>query len=213
MTPRDREIYNFIEMVGICTAQQIREIFIPKVDIAKTYHRLRVLVDEGLVRVSKVGLNNYYYVGRKTSKKMLEHDLKTTDLIGYLKRNGANITSFKRNKIIGKTISGNIFVDGYVTYKLKIGEKTFKRHILIEVQRSIQYKPDSNYGHLYGCIAKYNHDSIKEGLKKLCEDYGFKQVPPLVVVTDIRDTTSSVFTTQLIKLPFIENELWGILIR
>ena len=62
-------------------------------------------------------------------------------------------------------------------------------------------------------IAESLHNSIKEGLKKLCEDYGFKQVPPLVVVTDIRDTTSSVFTTQLIKLPFIENELWGILIR
>lgn len=213
MTPRDRDIFHFIEMVGICTAQQIRDVFMPNVDISKTYQRLRILENKGYIKINKIGLNNYYYIGKKTSIKMLEHDLKTTELICYLKANGANIIDFKRNMIIGKTLEKLIYADGYVSYKVKIGEKTYKRHILIEVQKSIQYKINPAYGYLYGCLEKYNHDSIKEGIDNIASENGFKQVPPLVVITNIKDDTSRLYHTKLIKLPFIKNEKWDILIR
>lgn len=213
MTSRDRDIYTFIDMVGICTAKQIKDIFLPKVDITKTYQRLRVLVKEEFIKVSKIGLNNYYYVNSKTSKKMLEHDLKVTELVGFLKANGATILKFKRNKIIGRDLKDNIYADGYVIYKVKIGDKTYKKHILIEVQRTLQQKPDISYGKLYGCVNKYNHTSIKEGFEKLKTDYVFKHKPPLVVITDIEDTSTQLLTTQLIKLPYIKNESWDILIR
>jgi hypothetical protein len=213
VTPRDREIYNFIDMVGLCTAQQVKEIFLPNVDITKTYQRLRVLVQEELIKIQKVGLNNYYYTKRKTSKKMLEHDTKTTELVGYLMKNGAEIIDFKRNKIIGRTLQDNIFTDGYIAYKIKIGDKKYKRHIVVEVQRSIQYKPRPNYGYLYSCLEKYNHDSIENGLRALSNSNKFKQLPPLVVITDIKDNTSTLLTTKLIKLPYERNDSWNILIK
>lgn len=213
MITRDREIYDFIELVGICTAKQIKQIFLPNTDISQTYKRLKHLVDKGFIKCYKIGLNNYYYTNKRTSKKMLEHDLKTTEIVGYLKSNGANIIDFKRNKIIGRTLKDFIFADGYIVYKIKLGDKTFKRHILIEVQRSIQFKPNPNYGHLYSCVNKYNHSSVKDGLIELNREYGFKKSPPLIVVTDIRDTTTQLFTTKLLKVPYTKNQEWGILIR
>lgn len=213
MTPRDREIYNFIEMVGLCTAQQVRNTFMPKVDISKTYKRLRMLENNNYIKVNKIGLNNYYYTGRKTSVKMIEHDLKSTELISFLKTNGANIVKFKRNMVIGKTLGNLIYADGYVVYKIKIGEKTYKRHMLVEVQRSVQYKINPAYGHLYGCLEKYNHSSTKLELNKITLENGFKQPPPLVVITNIKDETSRLFYTRLIKLPYVKNKEWDILIR
>lgn len=213
MTPRDREIFHFIEMVGICTAQQIKEVFLPSVDITKTYQRLRVLIDNKHIKKFKIGLNNYYYVGKKTSKKMLEHDLKTTELVGYLRSNGATIVDFKRNKVIGRNLVDNIYTDGYIIYKVKIGNKTYKRHILVEVQRTIQYKVDPSFGKLHGCIEKYNHSSISKGIEDIKKEFGFKQSPPLVVITDIKDNTTQLLTTKIIKLPYIKNKEWEILIR
>lgn len=213
MTPRDRDIFHFVEMVGICTAQQVRETLLPTVDIAKTYQRLRELIKKEYIKVFKIGTNNYYYVGKKTSKKMLEHDLKTTELVGYLKANGATIVSFKRNKVIGRNLTDNIYTDGYIVYKVKIGDKTYKRHILVEVQRSVQYKVGAYFGKLYGCVEKYNHDTVKKGLEEIKKEFGFKQSPPLVVITDIEDNTTQLLTTQIIKLPYIKSEEWEILIR
>ena len=213
MTPRDRDIYRFIDLVGLCTAQQVKEIFFKNVDITKTYQRLRVLVAEDLVKVQKVGLNNYYYTDKKTSKKMLEHDLKTTDVLMYLISNGAEILNFKRNKVIGLTLKNPIIADGYVAYKIKIGEKTYKRHFIIEVQKSIQFIPHETHGALYTCIQKYNHDSVAVGLKRLTEENGFKKLPPLLVITNIKDNTSLSFNTILFKLPYNITEDWELLIR
>ena len=200
-------------MVGICTAQQIKDTFLPSVDITKAYQRLRVLIDNKHIKKFKVGLNNYYYVGKKTSKKILEHDLKTTELVGFLKANGATIVDFKRNKIVGRNLVDNIYADGYIIYKVKIGDKTYKRHILVEVQRSIQYKVNPSFGKLHGCVEKYNHDSVRKSLKELNAQNGFKQLPPLIVITDIEDNTTQLLTTDIIKLPYIKNEEWEILIR
>lgn len=213
MTPRDRDIFHFIEMVGICTAQQIQEVFIPEVDITKTYQRLRMLVDNKYIKVFKIGLNNYYYCGKRTAKKMLEHDLKTTELVGFLKANGATIVDFKRNMWIGKTLSESIFSDGYIAYKVKIGDKTYKRHIIVEVQRTVQYRPNPELGKLHSCLDKYNHYSVKDNLKKITSDNGFKQLPLLVVITDIEDTVTQLTTTKMLKLPYIINDKWGMLIR
>lgn len=213
MTPRDRDIYHFIEMVGVCTAQQVRDTFLPTVDITKTYQRLRVLINNKHIKKFKIGLNNYYYVGKKTSKKILEHDLKTTELVAYLKSNGATIVKFKRNKVIGRSLIDNIYADGYIVYKVKIGDKTYKRHILVEVQRSIQYRVNPDFGKLYGCVEKYNHDSVRDSLKEINASNGFKQFPPLVVITDIEDNTTQLLTTKIIKLPYIKNEEWEVLIR
>lgn len=213
MTKRDREIFHFIDMVGLCTAQQIRDLFIPNVDITKTYQRLRVLVQEGLIKVYKVGLNNYYYTKKRTSKKMLEHDLKTTELVSYLRQKGTAVLHFERNKILGRTLQDNIFADGYIIYKVQIGDKYYKRHILVEVQRTVQYTPNPNYGKLYSCIEKYNHNSVKLGIEKLNGTNGFKTPPPLVVITDINDNSSTTFHTRLIKLPYIIDDNWEILIK
>ena len=144
---------------------------------------------------------------------MLEHDLKTTELVGYLISSGATIVDFKRNKVIGRNLVDNIYTDGYIIYKVKIGNKTYKRHILVEVQRTIQYKVDPGFGKLYGCIEKYNHSSINKGIEDIKKEFGFKQSPPLVVITDIKDNTSQLLTTKIIKLPYIKNKEWEILIR
>lgn len=213
MTPRDRDVCDFIELVGLCTAQQIKEIFFKNVDITKTYQRLRVLVAEGLIKVQKVGSYNYYYIGRKTSKKMLEHDTKTTDVVKYLISNGAEILKFKRNMVIGLTLKEPIIADGYVAYKIKIGDKTYKRHFIIEVQKSVQFIPHEVHGALYTCIQKYNHDSVAVGIEKLTVENGFKKLPPLLVITDIKDNTSLSFNTILLKLPYNITEDWEVLIR
>lgn len=213
MTPRDRDIYTFIDLVGLCTARQVKDIFFRDVDITKTYQRLRVLASEGLIKVFKVGLNNYYYTGKKTSQKMLEHDLKTTDVITYLITNGAQILNFKRNKVIGLTLGAPIIADGYVAYKIKTGGKTYKRHFIIEVQKSVQFVPHQIHGALYTCIQKYNHDSVAIGLDNLTAENGFKKLPPLLVVTNIKDNTSLSLNTPLVKLPYNITEDWESLIR
>lgn len=212
ITNRDRQVYNFINMVGICTAQQIREVFFKGVDISKVYQRLRVLYKEELIKVYKVGLNNYYYVGKRTSKKMLEHDLKTTELIGYLIQNGAEIIYFKRNKKIGYNLKESIICDGYVAYKIRVGDKKYKRHFIIEVQRNVQFIPNKTHGALYTCIQKYNHTTVAQELNNLCAAYNFKKLPPLLVITDIKDNTTLSLNTQLIKLPYNINQDWELLI-
>lgn len=213
ITSRDRQVISFIEMSKICTAQQIKSVFFRDVDISKVYRRLNVLLSKEYIKLCKIGINNYYYVGRRTSKKMLEHDLKTTDLLGFLLINNCSIINFERNKKIGSTINSQIITDGYVAYKVRVGEKLYKRHFIIEVQRFVQYIPHKTHGALYTCIEKYNHNSVLSGLKKICEENNFKTLPPLLVITDIKDNTSLSYNTSLIKLPFNIDNNWNILVK
>ncbi|MGL4449857.1 MAG: hypothetical protein ACRCTZ_01545, partial [Sarcina sp.] len=94
LTPRDREMFYFIEKVGIITPRLVQMALLPTVDISKSNQRLREMLKWELIKKEKIGLNNYYYIDELPSVGLLEHELKISEVICYLKGNGAVIEEF-----------------------------------------------------------------------------------------------------------------------
>lgn len=213
LTPRDREMFYFIEKVGIITPRLVQMALLPTVDISKTNQRLREMLKWELIKKEKIGLNNYYYIDKLPSVGLLEHELKISEVICYLKGNGAIIEEFKRSKFLGKLKGRKIFSDGYVIYKVvnKQGREV-RRHLLLEVQRSGQQIEDDKYGKLYRCIAKYNHFDIQQSIESLTREYNCNNLPRLLIVSNIIDNKSKTKYLNMFQIPYGVSDNWRILI-
>lgn len=140
MTNRDMEILEFLTMCRICTRKQVQELLFENKHQNVPLRRLKKLADDGYVNRKMFKIENtrsvyVYYLDKKPSKKLVEHDLYITDFLVKLIKNNYEIIEFKRNFSLG-----NIISDGYINVK----KNNRTKKILLEVQLSP-----------HDCISKY----------------------------------------------------------
>lgn len=140
MTNRDMEILEFLTMCRICTRKQVQELLFENKHQNVPLRRLKRLADDGYVNRKMFKVENtrsvyVYYLDKKPSKKLVEHDLYITDFLVKLIKNNYEIVEFKKNFSLG-----NIISDGYINVK----KNNRTKKILLEVQLSP-----------HDCISKY----------------------------------------------------------
>ena len=140
MTNRDMEILEFLTMCRICTRKQVQELLFENKHQNVPLRRLKRLADDGYVNRKMFKVENtrsvyVYYLDKKPSKKLVEHDLYITDFLVKLIKNNYEIIEFKKNFSLG-----NIISDGYINVK----KNNRSKKILLEVQLSP-----------HDCISKY----------------------------------------------------------
>ena len=68
--------------------------------------RLKKLAEDGHIERIKMEGNVFvYYANKKPSKRLLTHDMYSTDLVVKMIKLGSEILEFKRSFVIGKIIS------------------------------------------------------------------------------------------------------------
>ena len=140
MTNRDMEILEFLTLSRICTRKQVQELLFENKHQNVPLRRLKRLADDGNVNRKMFKVENtrsvyVYYLDKKPSKKLVEHDLYITDFLVKLIKNNYEIIEFKKNFSLGDIIS-----DGYINVK----KNNRTKKILLEVQLSP-----------HDCISKY----------------------------------------------------------
>lgn len=140
MTNRDMEILEFLTLSRICTRKQVQELLFENKHQNVPLRRLKRLADDGYVNRKMFKVENtrsvyVYYLDKKPSKKLVEHDLYITDFLVKLIKNNYEIIEFKKNFFLG-----NIISDGYINVK----KNNRTKKILLEVQLSP-----------HDCISKY----------------------------------------------------------
>ena len=140
MTNRDMEILEFLTLSRICTRKQVQELLFENNHQNVPLRRLKRLADDGYVnrkmfKVESTRSVYVYYLDKKPSKKLVEHDLYITDFLVKLIKNNYEIIEFKKNFSLG-----NIISDGYINVK----KNNRTKKILLEVQLSP-----------HDCISKY----------------------------------------------------------
>nr|DAV02402.1 MAG TPA: Replication-relaxation [Caudoviricetes sp.]DAW52195.1 MAG TPA: Replication-relaxation [Caudoviricetes sp.] len=140
MTNRDMEILEFLTLSRICTRKQVQELLFENKHQNVPLRRLKRLADDGYVNRKMFKVENtrsvyVYYLDKKPSKKLVEHDLYITDFLVKLIKNNYEIIEFKKNFSLG-----NIISDGYINVK----KNNRTKKILLEVQLSP-----------HDCISKY----------------------------------------------------------
>lgn len=140
MTNRDMEILEFLTLSRICTRKQVQELLFENKHQNVPLRRLKRLADYGYVNRKMFKVENtrsvyVYYLDKKPSKKLVEHDLYITDFLVKLIKNNYEIIEFKKNFSLG-----NIISDGYINVK----KNNRTKKILLEVQLSP-----------HDCISKY----------------------------------------------------------
>jgi predicted transcriptional regulator len=140
MTNRDMEILGFLTLSRMCTRKQVQELLFENKHQNVPLRRLKKLADDGYVNRKMFKIENtrsvyVYYLDKKPSKKLVEHDLYITDFLVKLIKNNYEIIEFKRNFSLG-----NIISDGYI----KVKKNNRIKRILLEVQLSP-----------HDCISKY----------------------------------------------------------
>ena len=117
MTNRDMEILGFLTLSRMCTRKQVQELLFENKHQNVPLRRLKKLADDGYVNRKMFKIENtrsvyVYYLDKKPSKKLVEHDLYITDFLVKLIKNNYEIIEFKRNFSLG-----NIISDGYIKVK------------------------------------------------------------------------------------------------
>ena len=130
MTNRDMEILEFLTLSRICTRKQVQELLFENKHQNVPLRRLKRLADDGYVNRKMFKVENtrsvyVYYLDKKPSKKLVEHDLYITDFLVKLIKNNYEIIEFKKNFSLG-----NIISDGYINVK----KNNRTKKILLEVQ-------------------------------------------------------------------------------
>lgn len=132
------KILKFISDVRVCTNEDIQQAFFKGVSVNMCYRRLNYLIDCKLVKRSyfNMGKNKniyIYYLDKKPSVKILNHDLLITKFLVNLINEGYEILEFEKSPHIGKTISDCIIPDAMIKFKSS-NDKI--KHIFLEVQIS-----------------------------------------------------------------------------
>jgi len=132
------KILKFISDVRVCTNEDIQQAFFEGLSMNICYRRLNYLIDCKLVKRSyfNMGKNKniyVYYLDKKPSVKILNHDLLITKFLVNLINQGYEILEFEKSPCIGETISDSIIPDAIVKFKSS-NDKV--KHIFLEVQIS-----------------------------------------------------------------------------
>lgn len=138
MQERDMKILKFISDVRVCTNEDIQQAFFKGLSINMCYRRLNYLIDCKLVKRSyfNMGKNKniyIYYLDKKPSVKILNHDLLITKFLVNLINEGYEILEFEKSPHIGETISDCIIPDAIIKFKSS-NDKI--KHIFLEIQIS-----------------------------------------------------------------------------
>ena len=168
MTDRDKKIVELVSQCGVITREQVQRVLFKDTHINVPLRRLKVLVDNKEIKRDYYNIGGHrnvfvYYQGKKTSKRLITHNLLITDFITKVMSICEVVEVETSLKI------GNVIADGYIKYKTCEGKT---RHLFLEVQLSnkVSY-----------CIEKYKN--IKSAI--LEEKPNWQTIPRLVVITDL----------------------------
>lgn len=165
MESRDKQVIDFVNMVGIANREQIKEVFFPEVHSNICMRRLKKIAeDEHINRFKYDGNVFIYYSDKKPSKRLIRHDLYITDFIVKMIKAGYEIIDFRKSFVIGQIIS-----DAYVRYKDHEGKQ---KHLVLEIQLSNKVED---------CILKY------KDFKNIILDNqkSWTSIPRIICVTDM----------------------------
>ena len=168
MTDRDKKIVELVSQCGVITREQVQRVLFKDTHINVPLRRLKVLVDNKEIKRDYYNIGGHrnvfvYYQGKKTSKRLITHNLLITDFITKVMSICEVVEVETSLKI------GNVIADGYIKYKTCEGKT---RHLFLEVQLSnkVSY-----------CIEKYKN--IKSAI--LEEKPNWQTIPRLIVITDL----------------------------
>ena len=141
MQERDIKILEFMTQVRYCTNENIQDVFFQGLNHNVCYRRLNYLIDCNLIKRKYYHVDNkniyVYYLDKKPSKRLLQHELLVTQFLVSLIKQGYELLSFEKTPKIA-----DIIPDGIVNFKS--GDKV--KQLFLEVQLS------SN-----DCIKKYRN--------------------------------------------------------
>jgi hypothetical protein len=175
MTERDLLVIDFINLIGICRTNHIKQLFFKDCHVNVWHRRAGKLEEYGELKRfrSPIFESEYvYYSDKKPHARLLRHDMYITDLVTELVDAGAEIIEFERNVCIGDLIS-----DAFLVYRFQKDGKYYKVSALIEVQLSNK---------LSDCTLKYNNEDI---IREFAETKGLKALPRLVIISDLKGDT------------------------
>ena len=118
ITPKDRDIYKYIEKEGFATVKQIGNIFfndiIYKNELAKK--RLNCLVEHGYVReVKSTNCNQHIFYSNDKFKKQSYHNIVVMDLYSkFLEMRKVDVIKFEREKTFSDLRHGKFRYDFYI---------------------------------------------------------------------------------------------------
>ena len=131
MQERDIKILEFMTQVRYCTNENIQDVFFQGLNHNVCYRRLNYLIDCKLIKrkyYRYMNKNIYvYYLDKKPSKRLLQHELLVTQFLVSLIKQGYEILSFEKTPKVA-----DIIPDGVVTFKS--GDKV--KQLFLEVQLS-----------------------------------------------------------------------------
>lgn len=166
MELRDKKVMEFIATYKLANKEQIKKVFFPNTHANVPMRRLKKLAEDGYVNRVKLDGNKWiYYSDKKPSKRLLEHDLKITDLVAMMILNGYEIIDFRKSLVID-----NIICDAYIKYRDFDG---YVKHFVLEVQLSNSIRD---------CVEKYKN--FKSTI--LNSNVRLESVPSILVVTDLK---------------------------
>ena len=131
MQERDIKILEFMTQVRYCTNENIQDIFFQGLNHNVCYRRLNYLIDCKLIKRAYYRYMNkniyVYYLDKKPSKRLLQHELLVTQFLVSLIKQGYALLSFEKTPQVA-----DIIPDGVVSFKS--GNKV--RQLFLEVQLS-----------------------------------------------------------------------------
>lgn len=165
MEARDKKVIDFIHLVELANKDQIQRLYFDGVHSNICMRRLKKITDDGYIERFKHGGNVFiYHVGKRPSKRIINHDLYITDFIIEMMKNNFEIIEFKKSFVIGPIIS-----DAYIRYKDQDGKL---RHCVLEIQLSNRVED---------CVNKY------KDFKQIILDNNkeWATIPRVIVITDM----------------------------
>ena len=131
MQERDMKILEFMTQVRYCTNENIQDVFFQGLNHNVCYRRLNYLIDCKLIKRKYYHVDNkniyVYYLDKKPSKRLLQHELLVTQFLVSLIKQGYELLSFEKTPRVS-----DIIPDGVISFKS--GNKV--RQLFLEVQLS-----------------------------------------------------------------------------
>ena len=131
MQERDIKILEFMTQVRYCTNENIQDVFFQGLNHNVCYRRLNYLIDCKLIKRNYYHVDNkniyVYYLDKKPSKRLLQHELLVTQFLVSLIKQGYELLSFEKTPKVA-----DIIPDGTISFKS--GDKV--KQLFLEVQLS-----------------------------------------------------------------------------
>ena len=171
MTERDIQVLNFINLVGMCRTEHIRNLFFQGLTNTTWDRRANKLYEYKQLKRFRGGIYNreyIYYIENKPNERLLRHDMYITELVYKLLLLGVEILYVERNIQLG-----NVIADGYIIIRYRKDNIVIKKGILVEVQL---------HGRLSDCIDKYKDINP---IKEYVINQGMQTIPSLLIISDL----------------------------